>query len=400
MICFKHLECLKNKMETHIMYIAKKESNGLTYHLIDKLSKELENSKSKLERIGFTYKTPDGKKLEQCVFHSHYTPYSTEGINLYKRCMEGIEDFAICTKDFIVYDTCHILEQKRKDDIVKQSKIMHEKLSRYENGISTTYQIHSDFMINYDRRRELLQRKMELEKIYGKENKLEENPEYITLFQILQKAEEQYEHSRTKLEKIYNLKPQDISLDEFVDRSSREEAIKVDKAKAILTNWCNKQQKTPMSKEQELLLILTLEIEKLNKLLHSTFELSCAYMYKAIRTLDDLKHYFKSDYRFKETVKEIENDLETCKRKFEIYQEFVNLDNIETVIAKVERSQRQAAAEERKAKDSSTVQKVFRGPSLVVKLDGTVSREEIKQPVLILGQANPVPEINGSWRKS
>ena len=382
-------------MDSKIVYILKKTPNGvITHSNQDTLSKSL-------LRLCSEKKTPDGKHLELCVFHScldSNLPERTEA--KYKYLLQGLNDYAICYEDFKVYDLCHIEENKYHERLMEKSRQMNKKLQMYNHKMEITYRIHDDFMTNIDKRRLLIQKRNELEKLYGDSRiKAEDHPEYITLVQILQKAEEQYENSKNNLEKIYDLKPREISKIEFVANSTKEESSKVEKAKASLENWYNRYNKIPLSQEQKMFLQIDSQLQNLNNILEKTFETPCVYMYKAIQALDEMKSYFAKDFRVQEEVERMKQDYDLCSKKFEIYKEFIKDKNMDSIILKVENEQRQAAFDDSKVKNSEFIRKVkTKGPGLIVKLDGSLAQDESNEPKLIIGKAISGKIEDEEWR--
>lgn len=382
-------------MDSKIKYVLEKTPSGVIIHSADS------NLSKSLSKVCSEKKTPDGRKLELCVFHScldSKLPEKSEA--KYKYLLQGLNDYAICFEDYKVYDLCQIEEDKYHQRMLEKSRQMNKKLQMYNHKMEITYRIHDDFMTNIDKRRLLIQKRNELEKLYGDSRiKAEDHPEYITLVQILQKAEEQYENSKNNLEKIYDLKPRDISKVEFVSNSTKEESSKVEKAKASLENWYNKYNKIPLSQEQRMFLQVDSQIQTLNSILIKTFETPCVYIYKAIQALDEMKAYFAKDFRVQEEVEKMKQDYELCCKKFEIYKEFIGDKNMDSIILKVENEQRQAAFDDSKAKNSEFIRKVkTKGPGLIVKLDGSLAQDESNEPKLIIGKAISGKIEDEEWR--
>jgi hypothetical protein len=339
-------------------------------------------------------KCPDGRKVDYCVFHSYFnekTPQDGNGRKiLYDYCFEGLEDYAFCTTDFKVYDCCHIKAGKSKKQQEEFYKLINEKVHKYDKNMEITYRLHDEFMVNFEKRKQFIQKKNELEKIYGfSKNDITENPQYSTFLQLFHREEDVLENKRNNIEKVYNLKTYEISKEEFIATYTKNEVERRDKAKANLDHWCNKNQKVSISKDQEIVTKIDFAIKNSTNILVKSFENPCVYIYKAIKALEDLKFYFNKDHTKKEFVRTVEEDLEKCKTYFEIYKEFIGDKHIDVIINKVEREQSQAASEERKNKQQSKfVQKAQSGQnSFVVKLDGTVEKDTNEEPKLIIGNS-------------
>ena len=349
---------------------------------IDDRIKSLINSK----------KCPDDKKLELCTYHSRFSSdnKSNRRIKDYDYYLSGIENYALCTTDFKVYDLCYILEEKSKKEKEEFLRLMSEKINKYDHNMEVTYRIHDDFMINIEKRKQLIQKKQDFEKVHGSsEYKIQDNPQYILLLQLLQREEEVLENKRNHIEKIYNLKPYEISKEEFILSYTKDEVEKRDKAKSNLDHWCNKNQKTSLTKEQEILIKIDTSIKSLTDILSKSYEIPCVYIYKAIKALDEIIAHLRKDLRHQDLVNKAKIDLEKCNRNFEIYKEFIGNHNIDLIVKKVEKEQTQAAAEERKNKSySQNVQKVQAAKnSFVVKLDGSVAKDTNNEPKLVIGGA-------------
>jgi hypothetical protein len=350
-------------------------------------------------------KCPDGRKVDFCVFHSYFDDKLPQDDNgrkrLYDYCFEGLEDYAFCTTDFKVYDCCHIKAEKFKKQQEEFYKLINEKVHKYDKNMEVTYRLHDEFMVNFEKRKQLIQKKNELEKIHGfSKNDITENPQYITLLQLLHREEETLENKRNNIEKVYNLKPYEISKEEFIATYTKDEIERRDKAKMNLDHWCNKNQKNSISKEQEFLIKLDLGIKSITNILIKSYETPCVYIYKAMKALEDLKAHFKHDHSKEDFVKNVNTDLEKCKTYFEMYKEFLENNHIDVIISKVEREQSQAASEERKNKQQSKfVQKVQAGQtSFVVKLDGTVEKDTNEEPKLVIGSSISGNVDDEKWR--
>lgn len=344
--------------------------------------------------------TPDRKTMDLCIFHSSFDSDITPNHHKYMRCLEGIDGYGFCTKDYKVYDLCFQKDLAWKEAKMKHSRAMLQKMTKYDRNMEITNRVHSNFMINFEKRNQLIQKKKEMEKTHGSlTSKMEEQPEYLVLSQLVQKCEEIYDHSWNKLEAIYHLTPKQVTKEEFIFASMKEEVIKLERAKASLETWCNKYNRKPLTEEETILLRMDRQIAGLTKLMNSTFELPCVYMYKAIRSLDDLKHYFRPEIREKATYEMICTDLETCNKKYEVYQEFLEGKKIEDLLLKVEREQSQAAEEDRRNQTAKFVQTVY-NDGLVVRLDGTVEEDISDHPKLIIGSAVTSGKIQDEqWRK-
>lgn len=346
----------------------------------------------KITQIMNTKKCPEGRKLELCTFHTCFSPDDKGKARRkdYDYYLQGINDYAICTTDFKVYDLCYILEEKSKKEKEDFLRLMSEKINKYDHNMEVTYRIHEDFMINIEKRKQLIQKKQEFEKANGSSNyNIQDNPQYILLLQLLQREEDVLENKRNHIEKIYNLKPYEISKEEFIGSFTKDEVEKRDKAKANLDHWCNKNQKTSLTKEQEFLIKIDTAIKSLTDILSKSYEIPCVYVYKATKALDEIIAHLRKDLRHQDLVNKAKSDLEKCNHNFEIYKEFIGDRNIELIVKKVEREQSQAAAEERKNKNySQNVQKVQAAKnSFVVKLDGSVAKDTSNEPKLVIGGA-------------
>jgi hypothetical protein len=331
-----------------------------------------------------------GNKLELCTFHSCFSPDTVKNRRRkdYDYYLMGIDDYAFCTTDLKVYDLCHMKEEKSKRDKDLFIKIINEKVNKYDHNMEITYRIHEDFMINIEKRKQLIQKKTEFEKVNGSTTSdIQQNPQYILLLQLLQREEETLENKRKHIEKIYNLKAQEISKDDFIASYTKDEVEKRDKAKSNLDHWCNKNQKISLTKEQEFLVRIDTAIHSITENLNICYETPCVYIYKAIKALDEITAYYKKDFRQKDLVEKASIDLNKCKKNFEIYKEFIGDKDINSIIKKIEHEQAQAASDERKNKNNLTsTQKVkSSNTSFVVKLDGTVAKDTNKEPKLIIG---------------
>jgi hypothetical protein len=362
-------------------------------------------SSNNIDKFFTSKKCPDGRKVDLCVFHSCFNEKlpqdSQERQKLYDYCLEGLEDYAFCTTDFKVYDCCHIKAEKYKKQKEEFYKLINDKVHKYDHNMEVTYRLHEEFMINFEKRKQLIQKKNEFEKMYGySKNDITENPQYVTLFQLLHREEEALENKRNNIEKVYNLKPYEISKDEFIATYTKNEVERRDKAKMNLDHWCNKNQKNCVSKEQELLMKIDLGIKSITDILSKSYETPCVYIYKAMKALEDLKAHFKNDHSKEDFVKNVKKDLEKCKTYFELYKEFLGNNHIDIIIGKVDKEQSQAASEERKNKQQSKfVQKVQAGQnSFVVKLDGTVAKDTNDEPKLVIGSSIIGNVDDEKWR--
>jgi hypothetical protein len=363
--------------------IVKKTKHGLVKHVINKPISEM-SSKSSIENVCVSMKTSSGIPLESCIFHSHTSPNQN---TTYDYCLEGIIDDAFCTENFQVYDTCNYLGRKMEEDRQKFFHKMKDMLNKYENNMAMTYRINDEFLVNYEKRKSLLKQKLELEKLFGKASLFfENNSEYETLNQLVQKAEETYFKTKANVEKIYASKQQSISKEEFILRSTKDELIKLEKCKANLNNWCNRN-KSLLTKEHNQIIMIKSQIDSLTALLKSIYETPCVYIHKAIKALDDLHHHYKKDDReeIQVRVRQIEIDLEICSKYVEIYKEFLKDISIEEVIEKVEKEQREAKNEEQKIKSRKFIQSVKKSSenSFIVKLDGSVVKDDNKEKLII-----------------
>jgi hypothetical protein len=361
------------------------------------------NLDPKISKLYKEKRTPDGRKLEICVFHSCYRENfpteENEMKKLYEYCIDGIQDFCYCTNKFKVYDLCHIEEEQMKRKEEEHRNAMYNKLYNYEHNMEVTYRFHNNFMNTFEERKKIIQRKNELEKKYGNfKDDFADNPEYSTLLQLLYRAEETLENKKKNIEKIYDLKPQKVSKEDFIAVHSKEETDIKNKAKHNLEHWYNKNTKNNTTREKEELFRLGLGIQNITKLLHSSFEIPCVYVYKAIKALNDLYYFFKKDTTKAELITKIKNDLEKCKEEFEIYKEFIDTKNIENIVKKVEEEQIRVAEEEKmNKKKSQTIQKLKTSQqAFVVKLDGTVSQDTSDEPKLIIGSKDE-PE-DDKWK--
>jgi hypothetical protein len=67
--------------------------------------------------------------------------------------------------------------------------------------MEVTYRLHEEFMINFEKRKQLIQKKNEFEKMYGySKNDITENPQYVTLLQLLHREEENLRLDRLGLQ--------------------------------------------------------------------------------------------------------------------------------------------------------------------------------------------------------
>jgi hypothetical protein len=366
-----------------VALVLKKTKGGVEKHILNGKSISEMSNASPIERICVTMKTNDGITLKPCIFHSHTNPNSN---TTYDYCVEDLNCDAFCTTDFTVYDTCFHREKLEQNKKFKIFHMMYEMLDKYSHHMEVTYRINDEFLLNYEKRKVLIQKKQELEKEYGQASlSFENNPEYITLSQLVQKAEDVYFKSRANLEKIYDLKPQDISKEEFIFRSTKDDLLKVEKTKANLEHWCNKQNKSNLSKEHNLILSLVRQISSLTNLLKNSFETPCVYIYKAIRAIDELYHYFKKNPKHSQEILQFEADKEQCEKYFSLYREFIGDISIETIIRKVEKEQQEARTEESKIKSRKFIQNVknVSENALVVKLDGTTMKDTNDEKLII-----------------
>lgn len=337
-------------------------------------------------------RTPDGRKLELCVFHSCYNevlPTDVDEINrLYNSCVDGIHDFCYCTNTFKVYDLCHIQEENRKKQEREHLNAMYKKLEKYDHNMDITYRFHNQFMLIFDDRRKMIQRKIELEKKYDNfKDDFVENPEYVTLLQLVYRAEQNLENKRKNIEKVYDLKPQKYPKDEFITIHSKDEFDVYSKAKHSLEHWYNKNAKNNTTREKEELFKLEIAIQNVTKILHSSYEIPCVYVYKAINALDDLYNFFKKDTNKLDLLTKIKHDLDKCSLEFDIYKEFIGKQNIDNIVKKIDKEQARVAEEERRNKQKSqSIQKLKASQqAFVVKLDGSIAKDTSDEPKLIIG---------------
>ena len=366
-----------------VALVLKKTKGGVEKHILNGKSISEMSNASPIERICKTMKTNDGITLKPCIFHSHTNPTSK---TTYEYCVEDLNCDAFCTTDFTVYDTCAHREKLAQEKQLRIDRKMLTMLDNYTHHMEVTYRMNEEFLVNYEKRRVLQQKKQEFEKEYGQVSlSFENNPEYVTLVQLVQKAEEIYFKSKANIEKIYNLKSHDISKEEFVLRSTKDDLLKVEKTKANLEHWCNKQNRSNVSKEHNLILSLSRQILSLTNLLKSSFENPCVYIYKAIRAIDELYHHFKNDWRHKQEILQFEADKEQCEKYYFMYKEFLGTTPIETVIQKVDKEQREARSEENKIKSRKFIQTVknVSENALVVKLDGTTIKDTNDEKLII-----------------
>ena len=385
-------------MEIKIAVIVEKTKQSVIKHIVNKSIEDMRHSKNPLEKMCLQRKTPDGIILEPCIFHS-YTKKDNK--TSYDKCLEGINNYAFCTEDFQVYDICNHLERKIQEKNLAKSRRMMDDMYNYNKQMNSINQIHGDFSINYEKRRVLIQEKKNLEKSIGKVSlDYTEDADYQILKQILEKAEEIFENTKLNLSKVYALKPYDITLEDFIGKFSKEDSLRVDRAKNSLQTWCNKRENGSFTKDQERMISLDAKINSMTKLLASTFEIPCAFLYKAIEKIEKLYHYFKKDKSYQNDIQEMERDLEKLKVQFEIYKEFMGDKDIEVIIYKVDKEQRQALEIEKSIKSRKNIQKVenISKNAMVIKLDGTVEKDT-NENRLVIGsviEAGPVQDDN--WR--
>lgn len=371
-------------MSENIAYVIHKSSNGFEKIKFDEITEP--SVKNNVSKMCKEKRAPDGRNLEFCVFHSHCSPKDPGNEKTYKFCFEGIKNYAFCTDDYKVYDLCYIDELKIQTKLKKQIQSVLEKANKYDHNMSITYKIHEEFMINIERRKQLIAKKLELEKIYGTDDNLESCPEYVVLLQLLQKAEDNMENMKTHLEKIYALKEYDISLEEFTGNLMKTEIDKVEKARSNLNNWYNRNKKSNVSQGKENITKLSIQIDNVNQILKSNFETPVVYIYKAIKALEDLEQYYRKDTKEETFYKKITEDLQVCKRNFTIYKEFMDGKDIDNIIHKIEKEQNEAANEERKIKQASYIRTVkTSNKGVIVKLDGSVVQDTSTHPKLIIG---------------
>jgi GTPase involved in cell partitioning and DNA repair len=97
-------------------------------------------------------------------------------------------------------------------------------------------------------------------------------------------------------------------------------------------------------------------------------------------------HYKKDDRIDIQTqVRQMEADLELCSKYIEMYKEFLKDKPIEEIMNKVEKEQQEARNEERKIKSRKSIQSVKNssGNGLIVKLDGSVVKDENEEKLII-----------------
>jgi hypothetical protein len=366
-----------------VAIVLKKTKHGLTKNVINKSISDM-STKSHIENICISKKTSSGIELSPCIFHSHLNPtqYTT-----FDYCLEGLEDDAFCTEDFEVYDTCNYLGKKEEERKQKFSNKMRDMLNKYEYNMSVTYRINDEFLINYEKRKVLFHHKQELEKNFGKTSLfLENNSEYNTLSQLVRKAEQTYFKTKSNVEKIYDAKHQSIPKDDFILRSTKDELNKVEKCKANLDNWCNRN-KSLLTKEHNEIMMIQRQIDSLSALLESIYETPCVYINKATKALNEMYSHYKKDDRqdIQLKVRQMEADLELCSKYEEMYKEFLKGKTIEEVMKKVEKEQEEARNEERKIKSRKFIQSVKNTSEngLIVKLDGSVVKDENEEKLII-----------------
>lgn len=385
-------------MEIKIAVIVEKTKQGVIKHIVNKSIEDMRNSKNTLEKICLQKKTPDGIPLEPCVFHS-YTLKDNK--TSYDKCLEGIDNYAFCTEDFQVYDTCNHLERIFHERKMTNSKRMMEEMYNYDKQMNSINQIHGDFSVNHEKRKALIQEKKNLEKSVGNfSSDYTEESDYQILKQILEKAEEIFENTRLNLSKVYALKPYDVTLEDFIGKFSKEDSLRVDRAQNNLQNWCNKRENGSFTKDQERMILLDAKINSMTKLLSSTFEIPCAFLYKGIEKIDELYHYFKKDKSYQNDIQEIEKDLEKLKSQFQIYKEFMGDKDIEVILHKVDKEQRQALEIEKSIKSRKNIQKVenIAKNAMVIKLDGTVEKDTNETRLIIGSVIEEGPVQDDNWR--
>lgn len=373
-------------MSKVIAYAIQKTNKGINKIKINKSIDELD-SNDPIQKMCITEKTPNGKKLMSCIFHSYCSEKPVGDERTYEYCLEGLNDYAICTDNYNVLDLCYIKELEFKEQQERKIIDIRNKVAKFDHNMEVTYRIHDEFMINIERRKQLMNYKSELEKIHGETEKVEESPEYMTLYQILQRAEESFEALKQNLEKIYNLKPQEISKDEFINQHIKDDIEKVNKARENLIRYRNKFQKKPLSQGQERILGLETQINIVNKLLKNTFETPLVYIYKATKALEELERWYRKDYNKVDFYNSVCYNLEKCNKFYLVYKEFFNENDIQKIIDKVEKEQRDAAEDERRNKQARNIKSVKTGSQgFVVKMDGTVIKDESTEPKLIIGK--------------
>jgi len=385
-------------MFKNIAYVCHKSPDGFERIKIEDITET--SVKNTISKICKEKRTPDGKDLEFCTFHSYFSPKDPGDEKTYRFCFEGITNYAFCTNDYKVYDLCHLEDLKFKTKERKKMQDILEKSNKYEHNMSVTYKIHEEFMVNIERRKQLISKKLELEKTYGTEDNLESYPEYMVLIQILQKAEENLENVKKNLEKIYMLKQYTISKEEFTVSLMKTEIDKVEKAKANLNTWCNKHKKTNNLQGQELILKVKLQIDNINVILNTSFQNPIVYIYKAIKALEDLEYYYRNTIGEEKFYTRITEDLQICKKHFLVYKEFLANTDIESIIFKVEKEQKEAADEEKRIKQSSYIRtaKSSVNHGMIVKLDGSVVQDTSNQPKLIIGNVVEGKIEDEQWR--
>lgn len=386
-------------MSEVIAYALEKTSKGVNKIKIGRSENDLKDSNSKINKMCVSKKTPDDKMLKSCIFHSCCSSREKGIETIYDWCLEGIKDYALCTDDYQVYDLCYLEDIKREKERQKYIEMIKDKTNKYDHNMSVTYRMHEEFMVNIEKRRQMISRKDELEKICGEPDKVENSPEYMTLYQILQKAQEGYEYTQKNIEKVYNLKLHEVSKEEFIAQHTKTDKENVEKAKANLIHWINKNKRKPLSREQEQILSLDVQIRYLNKIISTTFENPVVYIYKAIKALEELEKYYKKDWRQEEFYNKIYNDLDVCRKIYKTYEEFMKDKNIEDIINKVEKEQKDAVEEERKIKQAQYIQTAKTGSrGFVVKLDGSVVQDTSTEPRLIIGKVITGKIEDEQWR--
>jgi hypothetical protein len=384
-------------MSENIEYVFQKSSDGFEKIKFKDITET--SIKNSIFKMCKEKRTPDGRDLEFCVFHSYCSPKDPGDEKTYKFCCEGIKSYAFCTNDYKVFDLCYLDELKFRSREKRQFQDILEKANRYEHNMSVTYRVHEEFMVNIDKRKQLLSKKLELEKIYGSEDNLETCPEYVVLLQVLQKAEDNMENMKANLEKIYALKEYQISKEEFTSNLMKTEIDKVERAKANLNNWYNRNKKSNVSQGKEMINKLSIQIDNVNQILKTSFENPVVYIHKAILALQDLEYYYRKDSKEESFYKKIIEDLQLCKKHFAIYKEFLNEKDINSIVLTVEKEQRDAVNEEKKIKQASYIRTVkTSNKGVIVKLDGTVIQDTSNQPKLIIGNMVEGKIEDEQWR--
>jgi len=360
--------------------------NTLEFLNIDCSSNEIIHKKTVLAKhLGWigesikTNKTPEGKTLKICEWHSGCNTETSLTEKPSSRCYKkGAPSYSIYFDDYICYDTCSYDTNKEQELEMEKRMKKNQLFNSIDSWFGETIELYEKFNAKIKNIELLKESREKIQKGLSKNKKdFTKNPQYNSLFQLKERAQTNLTFVKNNIKTRWETIKSNKTYEQFEAESSADAVQELKKATDNFNTYVNKEtsKNTTYVKMEGELKHVESEIASLELVAKTDIEIP---LFLAIKCQNNLNEMLNGKQNQSAMVRKYYRDCDhrilSCYNKMrevmKLYEKFIPKSQHNELYQKVLKNQEE---EYKKKKDESAVHGEY-----IIELDGSITLVEAK----------------------